>query len=195
MSLAIRERALSPRALARVAAFACLSTLVGCGGSGSTSTSTPAQKEVTSAEKPSTPATESAKPAGAQNVAKLCATPCSDGEGDYVDQLALVHDVETSNPAAAVLAMRVRVENTASGKVEADPTSFELIDAHKRTLHPVASARQKGTRRPVPQCRTLSAVTLRSGDTHAFFVCYELPESNDLPKLLKLGEEEEIPLQ
>jgi hypothetical protein len=158
---------------------------------GSTSTLTPTAT--------SSPATEHAKPRGPQRVGRVCATPCTDGEGDYVDRLALVRNVETSDPSGVILSMRVQLTNAASTKIEADPSSLELIDSRQRTLQPVhpASARTRGIKTQVPQCPTESTVTLRPGESHTFHPCYELASREDMPRVLKLGEEEEeqIPLR
>jgi hypothetical protein len=134
-------------------------------------------------------------------IAGLCSTPCTDGQQDFVDQLAVVPRPRRSSlldDDDVIVSMRVRLNNI--GYVPAvikagggKRSEFKLIDSHLRTLSPSETFDKRSE--PVAQCPPLGTVTLQLGDSHTFHLCFVLPNRTALPRVLRLRNLAEIGLR
>jgi hypothetical protein len=136
-----------------------------------------------------------------RTITGLCSTPCTDGQQDFVDQLAIVPRPRRSNLLDAddvIVSMRVRLKNI--GYVPAvikagggKHSEFKLIDSQLHTLSPSETFDKRNE--PVAQCPPLGTITLQLGDSHTFHLCFVLPNRKALPRVLRLRNLAEIGLR
>jgi hypothetical protein len=188
------------------AALIAAVALAGCGASNNSDRSDGATSGGAGATAPAAPPPAGpSKPRSSKNlsrtVARLCSRPCTDGQQDFVDRLAIVPRPPHSSlldDDDVIVSMRVRLKNIgyipavikAGG---AKRSEFKLIDSHLRTLSPSETFDKR--KEPVAQCPRLRTVTLLPGDAHTFRVCFVLADRQHLPKVLRLRNLAEIGLR
>jgi predicted O-methyltransferase YrrM len=126
---------------------------------------------------------------GAHGVSGLCGTPCTDEEGDYVDQVALVP--QSAVPSVVpIVSMRVRVKNLEKSSLEIGSSELPITDSRQHKVEPTDFAR-------VAQCPHAKTLTLAPGQEGVFHPCYKLADRTDVPTGLLLGGKggTEIPLR
>jgi hypothetical protein len=160
----------------------CAFALAGCGGGGSKDTGGDTGGGSADGGQPAT-------------LSDLCRTPCTDGQGDFADQLTLVKNASNTPGDPAIVSIRVRVKNLGSSSGEVNPDDFELIDSRQETVRADITVRSDSDGGFVPECPNNSSATLVPGDSHTWRVCFGLPDSKDLPKVLVLTDGVELPLR
>jgi spermidine synthase len=116
---------------------------------------------------------------GSHGVSGLCTTPCTDEEGDYVDQVALVPQSAVRS-VLPIVSMRVRAKNLEKNSLEIGSSELPITDSRQHKVEPAGFAR-------VAQCPHVKTLTLAPGQEGVFHPCYKLADRTDVPTELLLG--------
>lgn len=159
-------------------------TLAACGG---TTTATSAQHTSVPTTQPSTPCGLPACPPPTGNPpggGTLCSNPCTDGQGDYVDQVAIM-----PGRFSQILELRVRLTNKSSTSASIDPYhDLAVVDSRQMTLDPNFYQSTDQSNASFAQCTSdINAITLVPGATITFHPCYNLADSQDTPQRFLVG--------